>query len=88
MSIKITRSYGELLNTGNYNNVKVDITVSSSVECTTPDEIKDTSNKLFKIAKMLDSNENSFLFSANIEDYKNNIERFKKMNYAKLTNLI
>jgi hypothetical protein len=33
-----------------------------------------------KIAKMLDSNENFFLFSANIEDYKNNIERFKKMN--------
>lgn len=41
-----------------------------------------------KIAKMLDSNEKYFLFSANINDYKNNIERFKKMNYAKLTNLI
>jgi hypothetical protein len=41
------------LNTGNYNNVKVDITISSSVECNTPDDIKDTSSKLFKMAKML-----------------------------------
>lgn len=45
-------------------------------------------HNFIKIAKMSDSNEKYFLFSVNIDDYKNNIERFKKMNYAKLTNLI
>ena len=53
MAIKITKTYGELLATGNFCNCRVEVTLSSSTECTTPEEVHATSDKLIKMAKIL-----------------------------------
>ena len=53
MSIKITRTFEVLTNLSNFENAKIGITVSSSTECETPEQVKETSTKLLKFAKVL-----------------------------------